>query len=490
MLPSRALTLAKAAFVAALVIHALFLLSLPTGFLNPLFVEASQGHGQASDFYGIYQAGANLLHGYSIYDSADYRHEAPQVVPFYYFYRYLPPTAYGAALIALVLPPQPAYWAWVIVNEALIALVVLSILRLRRWPADRRWLAAALWAGFFPLYIEQVMGQFSLLMAVLLWILWRADALAAEPAGGARAPGAPGREVNASQPRSPAFARQSRFGPWRGYRWHVDSARPWSATAAWAASIALKTFSAFLAFPYLRDARLKRVVAGMGLVVAMSLPYFLAWPADLREFLRLNLSPFSPQIYKGSFGLQMFLRDLITHMPGGWTSPAFAIAGRSVSIAGLLLLGASALIVALALAATWLPAIRRRGPAQPAEALPTRPLRDALDLALWVTVFFLIFKSVWEYHYVMILPAVTALLLVTGSRAVLSLGVLLGLPTLFGCVRAWTGADPLGPLGDWPGWFRVLYFSAKSVPTLALFGWCLRAMWRCAGNASFARPGN
>ncbi|MFH1143690.1 MAG: hypothetical protein V1774_04015, partial [Candidatus Eisenbacteria bacterium] len=82
----------KVVFGAALLLHAVLVVSLPTGLLNPLFVEASQGHGQASDFFGIYQAGSNLNHGYSIYDSQDYLHEAPPVVPFYYFYRYLPPT--------------------------------------------------------------------------------------------------------------------------------------------------------------------------------------------------------------------------------------------------------------------------------------------------------------------------------------------------------------------------------------------------------------
>ena len=91
----------KPIFFLSCFVHLLFIVSWLTGWLDFLFVEAIRGHGQAADFYGIYQAGENLLRGYSIYDSYDYINEAPLVVPFYYFYRYLPPTAYVAAIGAL-----------------------------------------------------------------------------------------------------------------------------------------------------------------------------------------------------------------------------------------------------------------------------------------------------------------------------------------------------------------------------------------------------
>ncbi|MFH1143323.1 MAG: glycosyltransferase 87 family protein, partial [Candidatus Eisenbacteria bacterium] len=384
---------------------------------------------QASDFFGIYQAGSNLNHGYSIYDSQDYLHEAPPVVPFYYFYRYLPPTAYGAAAIASVLPPYPAYWAWVAFNELLLALVVLSILRSPRWPARRRWIAASLWLGFFPIYIEQVMGQFSLTMAVLLWIIWRAD-LGSESGAGSRL-------------------------------------KSWSGRVAWALSLTLKTYPVLLTCSYLRDRRLRRILAGFGLAAALCLPYFLFRPADLHEFARLNLSPFTPDIYKGSFGLQTFLRDLLMHLPGDWNTPLVHIAGRGLSAGSVVLLGTSLSVAGLALLAV----LRLK----PAGVERSDALRHALDLAIWVTVFFLVFKSVWEYHYVMILPVVSALYLTCGSRTVLITGLILGLPTLFGVAPLLTGAAPTAPLAAWPGWFRILHFSVKCIPTLVLFGWCLQA---------------
>ena len=444
---------AKIALGVGVLLHLVFLVSLPTGFLNPLFVEAAQGYGQASDFFGIYQAGANLARGHSIYDSEAYLNEAPRVVPYFYFYRYLPPTAYGAALFALALPPWPAYWVWVALNEILIALVVLSLLRWKRWDRDRRIVMAALWLGFTPFYIEQVMGQFSLIMAVFLWVLWRWERGAAPGDTGAPS------------------AWWHVLSRWKKYRWREDRAGQRGVVLAWAASLSLKSFSVFLTLPYLRDRMLKRVLAGGLIAGAVSLPYFLFRPADLWEFARLNFSPFTPRLYKGAFGMQTALRDLVSHLPDSWTTPAVHLLGRSFDLERAVLLGASVLVLALAAHAT----LRAHDLAE----------RRALDLGLWIAVFFLVFKSVWEYHYVMMLPAVTALYLVSGSRTVLLLGIWMGLPTLFACGPLLAGVDPLSDLSMWPAWYRGLHFGVKAVPAVWLFIWCLRAV----RSPAFARAG-
>ncbi|MBP6875217.1 MAG: DUF2029 domain-containing protein [Candidatus Eisenbacteria bacterium] len=518
---------ARVVFAAALALHALFLVSLATGFLNPLFVEASQGYGQASDFHGIYQAGANLAHGYSIYDSPDYLHEAPQVVPSYYFYRYLPPTAYGSALLSLALPPRPAYWAWVLINEALVALVVVSLLRDTRWQAWRRYLVAALWVGFFPLYVEQFMGQFSLTMAVLLWFLWRAEAN--HPAhGSTRQP-----RADSCIPDLPEAGRDSTdatrarmtVGParrpwsevwrtlwmrWSNYRWHQDSVRPWRIPIAWAASITLKSFSALLAIPYLRDGRWKRILAGAGITIAASLPYFLARPKDLGEFVRLNLTPFTRGIYKGSFGLQTFLRDLLTHLPNDWDAARIVMGRGDIRVGSAILLFVSVFIMLLALFASLRMAtppgyahsarsasLSTNGPAAADDRKDRRAgnrhtdcstaMRSAIDLALWVTVFFLVFKTVWEYHYLMMLPVLSALILLTGSRTLIVLAVLIGMPTIFVLGPVITGAARDASIGAWPGWFRAWHFSVKCVPAVVFFGWCLRAAWRYGDAARLSR---
>jgi len=352
------------------------------------------------------------------------------------------------------LPPWPAYWLWLIVNEVMIAGMVVYLLRSAHWPANRRWLIAALWLGFFPIYIEQFMGQFSILMALLLWLVWRSDER--EIAGAAKGRTAQGSDPSRLAPdEAPGLAAARAPLGQPGWRW--------LGAVAWGLSLTLKSFSAFLIFPYLRDRRFRRILLGIALALILCLPYLLARPADLLEFARLNFSPFSPQIYKGSFGLQNALRDLLSNVPATAQTPVLTLAGRTLSLEGLLLLGLSLVIV---LAALWGTARLRRHPG-----------RHALDLALWVSVFFLIFKSVWEYHYVMMLPALSAAYLVRGSRMVLVLGFLMALPTLFAAAPL-AGADPLGPLASWPAGFRFLDFGVKAVPTVLFFGWCLRTCWR------------
>ncbi len=413
----------RAFFFCTVILHVIFIVSLFGGFLDPLFVEAVQGYGQASDWFGIYRAGANLASGYSIYDSPGYRSDATSVAPYYYFYRYLPPTAYASVLVASILGPWPSYWLLVLLNECILLAAVASVLRSRRWHAGRRLLAACLWLGYFPLYIEQFMGQLSLAMAVLMMSVWLLDELEQ---------GKPGRVA---------------------------------AACAWTASIALKSFPVMLAVPFLRDGKWKRVLWGAGAAAAVSSPYFIARPEDLVEFLRLNLSPFSPEIYKGAFGFQTFVRNGIAVLDPGWLEPSIAVAGGNVAPGRVIMLVISAAFVILAFSAT----LSGRGDSR----------RRALDLAIWTAVFFLIFKGVWEYHYVMILPAVTALYLVTGSRFVFLLGAVMGLPTLFASASFLAGVDPQADLSAWPPWFRVAHFGVKCVPVMILFVWCLRQTGLC-----------
>jgi hypothetical protein len=435
---------ARVVLAIGLLLHALFLASLPTGFLNGLFVEASQGHGQASDLFGIYQAGANLIHGYSIYDSADYRHEAPQAVPYFYFYRYLPPTAYVAGLAAALLAPWTTYWLWVILNELMMGALAWAVLRDRRWPAARRQVVAGLWLGCFPFYIEQFMGQFSFTMAVLLYLLWRWDIAGTTAASGAGLTAV-----------APGSAEPTQ---------HLGSrAREWLVTVAWTASVTLKTYTLMLAVAYLRDRLWRRIVAGAALGIAVCAPYFVLRPADAREFLRLNLTPFMA-IYKGAFGLQTALRDLVSHLPVAVTGWSLSVAGHAVTVERLVLLGASGAVVLLGLWASW--------------RWSRAPQRRTLDIALWTTVFFLVFKSVWEYHYVMMLPVITSLYCVYASRAVLALGIWLCLPTLYAAAPLLAGVPAGADLANWPGWFRVLHFHAKALPAVLMFAWLMLQGWK------------
>jgi hypothetical protein len=442
-------------------------------------VEANEGLRQASDFFGVYQGGSNLYHGHSIYDSEAYRHQAPLRVPFYYYYRYLPPTAYLSGLAALVVPPWPAYWIWVILCEGILFALVVSTLRQREWPLGRRQVVATLWLGAFPFYLEQVMGQFSIVMAAFLWMLWRYDPGRTEAAAPDAAARAAERDATATaaeraseRPRSSAWLRgPGTLAPlreilrrWTAYRWSADTTGNPLHFLAWVGSLSLKSFSALLAVPYLRDRRLKRVLYGAGATVILSAPYFLSRPGDLREFLRLNFTPFTPALHKGSFGFHNLLRDLLFRIDIPALTTLHPVGPLQLNALGGLLLAAFA---AIGLVALWV-SLR----------LLDHPNRTALDLALWTTAFFLVFKSVWEYHYVMLLPAVAALYLTTGSRFVLAMGVLFVLPTLYGVAPALAGIDKTAPIESWPAGLAALHLSVKSLPTLALFGWCVREAGR------------
>ena len=331
-------------------------------------------------------------------------------MPYLYFYRYLPPTAYVAGIVSLVLSPWTAYAAWVIVIELLLLLIVIGILRMTRFPATERRLLAGLWLGFFPFYLEQWMGQFSFLMAAFIWVVLR-DGLYD------RTPNAP--------PRGRGF---------------------W----AWAASVGLKSYTAVFALAYLRRGWWKPVAACAGMVTLVSAPYYIAWPGDLKHFLVTNLSPLPPGVHGGTLGAAAFVRLL------SWSLPE--------SIAGILLdfkifdvyLGNVPVFLAtfaVAGASGWATWRGGREAAMPAL------------LSLWTLAFFLIFKDVWEYHYVMLLPVVTALALAHRSRFVISMGLLLAVPTPYILLQ---NGGHLSHGAD------LVNHASKALPTIALWIWTLR----------------
>ena len=400
----------RAGLLAGILIHLLFLASLGTQLFTPLFIEAQHARGQAGDYFGIYQAGDNLVHGTSIYDYEGYQNEAQRRVPYFYFYRYLPPCAYLAALSALVLSPWAGYWVWVIVTELLLLLVVLWILRLDGYPIGARRLYAGLWLGFFPFLLEQWMGQFSFLMAVFLWILLR-QSMPDRPA---------------EPPRGRAF---------------------W----AWCASVALKSYTALFALPFLRRRWVRPVAACAAVVVLVSAPYYIARPEDLRQFLFVNFRPLPPGVLGGSLGASAFVRML------GWLLPQ-AVADRlldfkvfDVYLGNVPVFIVDLLVVAGAL---WSTFGRRR-----AAALH-------IDLSIWTLAFFLVFQDVWEYHYVMLLPVVTALGLASRSRFVLLMGLLLALPTPYILFARADHSLAVAP--------SLLHHASKALPSYALYLWAVR----------------
>jgi hypothetical protein len=410
---------ARAVLLLGVLIHLVFLASLFGHWLDPLFLEAgSRSLGQGGDYFGIYQAGDNLTQGRSIYAKAGRPEGDPRRVPYFYFYRYLPPAAYVAALDALLLPPRPAYWAWVALTEALMLLFVLSLRRPSLGPRARREALAGMSLGFFPFYLEQWMGQFSFLMAVFLWWTFLPEL---------QRQGAPLQEDGIRR-----LSRRTEF---------------W----CWSAAIALKNFPALFALPYLRQARWRRVLWAAVLVAAACLPYFLFHPKDISEFLIMNFRPLPPVLLGGSYGLASLMRALVGFVSPPFAGHRFVLGSGDVYGTTLVVSAATAVVVCCSVYATW--RMGRQGAA--AEAL-----------ALWTLSFFLIYKDVWEYHYVMLIPVV-ALLALRGSPGwVLAFGAWLALPTPWILYRHICEGVPVM---RWPPALAIAHYAFKTAPVLGLY---------------------
>jgi hypothetical protein len=154
---------ARLALALALVVHLLFLGSLATGLLNPLFNDTTHRGAPGADFFVIYKAGRNLARG-----DSPYRIDPEEAPRSWRDYRYLPLSAMTVSLALSRLPPEPARHLWILLNECLLAAAALVTLRLAK---DRRTglVAASLWLAFTPYYVEMYIGQFDFLVAIGLF---------------------------------------------------------------------------------------------------------------------------------------------------------------------------------------------------------------------------------------------------------------------------------------------------------------------------------
>jgi hypothetical protein len=424
---------ARALVVAAALAHLVLVYSLVFGFLNPLFFEASRSHGQAGDFFGIYQAGVNVREGRSMYARVELGDRFTLSVPYYYFYRYPPPTALAFAPVSAWLRPWPAYWLWVALNEIFLMIAAVRVLGLRIGTLWQRATAASLWLFFTPFYLEQFMGQFSFSMGLLIAVMF------SSLLRGERGDGALG----------------GRGDP-----------LPRLAMAAWIGSLALKSYTALFAVPLLVRRRWKTLAIGAAGTVLVVAPYYVARPGDLLYFLRINLRPFQEGAISGTFGFHALLKEISLAAFGEAGLRKIALGPADLAVANVPVTLAMVLVLGTALWVTW----RSRA-----------PLVEIL--CLWVLAFFLSYKEIWEYHYVMLLPVLTVLYLRRGSAFPLAVWIALALPTPYalyaGSYHAASGRWDLLP--------GLVHFASKSLPTSALFVWLALGLRR-ADRLAAAMP--
>ncbi len=422
-------SLGRVVLVIGFLIHVALFSSLITGWADRFFLEAETAYGQAADYFGIHQAGQNLRDGNSIYDSHHFQGEADLVVPYFYFYRYLPPTAYLSAAYGAAFSPWTGYWVWVVINEIVLLLFLASVARYPGLPSSTRNLLIGVLLGFTPFYLEQWMGQYSVVMTLFLWLAFRDVLLRPEAYA-----------VGADKVRSVG-------------RWFTNGGF-WG----WTGSLVLKSFSALYALPMIRRGHWKPVLLSFGLVAVVCGLHFALHPAELKEFLRLNLRPTPPQISPVRYGPIAVVHLLVikalgenAHQPVDLilkSSPLFHIP-IYIWVLGVGLLTAWV---------TW-----------------THARRVPLErfFALWSVAFFLVFKDVWENHHFMLIPAILAGILTSRSIWPWLILVWLALPSL-------NFVDPQFfaqvPMDTWPPYWWLLHHVFYAIPVLIFYGWCV---WWC-----------
>jgi hypothetical protein len=93
------------------------------------------------------------------------------------------------------------------------------------------------------------------------------------------------------------------------------------------------------------------------------------------------------------------------------------------------------------------------------------------NIALWTLTFFLIFKDIWEYHYVMLIPLFVGFYLRTGSKYLLVLFALLALPTPF---ILYDVPSSENPHLFWSKPLSIVHHSMKAIPTFLFYIWIVK----------------
>ncbi len=441
----------------AIIIHIVFCLSLHYQFLNPCFYITSHAKGQGGPFFGIYQAGVNLINGESIYGCENYHEPKHVVVPYYHFYRYLPFCSLVSSVFVKVLKPWPAYWTWLIINEFLLAICIFLTIRLRRRYGPVAIAVSTFWLLYSPLYIELYMGQFCFTMSFLIFLILypyikqetyqtesRSEDLkmfgnsSSHPKGGT----APGEAL--SLPATSVFGTLAHGKPFTLI-----------SSICWVLSILLKSFTALYSLTLIRLGKKKLALAGIAAAVLTSIPYYIKHPQDLGWFLHLNFQPLPGYVSGGCMGFNILLRDIFNRF--------LTVPGTDKIRLGFFDVAPSNFPIMIILAAiiliTFLLTVRKKR------------IDPLSNISLWTLTFFLVFKDIWEYHYVMLIPLFAGFYLRTRSKYLLALFILLAVPTPFFFYDIPTVSDPQT---YWPAPLSLFHHSFKAVPTFLFYLWVVK----------------
>ena len=288
-------------------------------------------------------------------------------------------------------------------------------------PTSRqRALAIFMWLSFSPYYLELYMGQVSFWAASLLFFL--------------------------------CYALE----------------RPLPAALCWTAAVLIKPNALILAPAFIRLRQFGALGFGLLAILLTSIPYFLLHSGSLQAFLELNLGTrhFKGALtHAGNLGLWGTLISLSAKFAGLPLAELNALEELPVwSRSGTLVILAS--ILAFSLFATF----------------ASRNPQPRLLYSLWLTTYFLLYKDVWEHHYVFLLPVLVVLQLSSFSPKLLFIFFFLAIPTPYILFDVSPGIEGnIDPERLWHPLVSLFYRGFKLVPVFALWLWLLDQLRNPAG---------
>jgi predicted double-glycine peptidase len=416
-----------------ILVHLGFLVALKTGWLNFLFNDSAHRFGPGDDFFSIYAAGVQVLHGHSAYQVAGPVTEVPYGYPF----RYAPLVAYTLASFLTLLPAVHAYGLWLILLE--LALVRNIRLTFENAPdRTRACLGAAMWLLFTPYFLEIFTGQFTFLTGSL--VFWAYMAWQEGQTGNG----------------------------------NVKTCR--AGDLFWATAFFLKMMPLLFLPLALLQKRWKVQLLAIVILIATSILYFLKFPADWKLFLATNTSP-RPFFHAGNQGLMALVYAVTNgnmHRYLSWRGAILVCCG-----------GISLWLIFVALKNRTGTA-RTEEDGQDAQGRQQSFAGALLYLYAGLSAAYLLtYKDVWEHHYTLLMGPLVLLAIRKERTAVwLPPFLICALPTLFALydVRALGSNDD--PQEYWTRSLSLLHHFQKPLAPLWLMTGILLSSFPLALSAS------
>ncbi len=405
-------TSARILLLVAVVVHVAFAVSLvhPGHFLNPLFPEGMHNIG---DGQGSDFFAFYQAGTYVLEGSDIYQRpmdDAERTVPYAYFYRYLPFVAYTLGVAANAVSPWVAYWIWTAIVELALIGCILLTRRLAR-DSSLFALLASMWLLYTPFYIEQYMGQLNLLMAAGIFLM----------------------VLSYSE------------GKMKRFDW------------IWIATVITKHLTILYVPLMLRLKRYRTVLLVLVMLGVTAIPYLIMRVSGVGDFAHDNFS-LTLYPYAGNFGALALLMVLKMRLFPIASSIGFNLGPLKITVTRALVL-----LVMMVPTLTALNITFRR-----------RPFDLLESVALWTMVYFFVFREVWEYHYVLLLPLFVLLYAGTRARVLWYIYALAASPTLF----VLYDVPARSPEVHWSALEHIVNHAFKVVPLVWLFMWVAAGCFR------------